>query len=144
MQAVRLAGWPAACHCPPPTLFQQNDASQRRQERGIVHSTTRATTHGNSRAPPPDLTGLCCWPHTPPAGFPLSIAPPLLPQPYTYLNSSQLVEMFLAWMMRKNLLKLIGICKKLMILQVCRQPSLACWYFYQNRKVFFFVTILDY
>ena len=72
----RLAGWPAACHCPPPTLFQQNDASQRRQERGIVHSTTRATTHGNSRAPPPDLTGLCCWPHTPPAGFPLSATSP--------------------------------------------------------------------
>ena len=55
-------------------------------------------------------------------------------QPYTYFNSSQLVEIFLAWMMRKNLLKLIGICKKLMILQFFRQPSFACWYFYQNRQ----------
>ena len=119
MQAVRLAGCLALSS--PNSLSTMQPPNAGRQERGIVHSTTRATTHGNSRAPPPDLTGLCCWPHTPQAGFPLSTTS--ASQPYTYFNSSQLVEMFLARMMPKKLLKLIGICKKLMILQFCRQPS---------------------
>ena len=101
---------------------------------------------------------LLTWPDRPlllataPAGFPLSIAPPPAPAfplsarqpPAPALHISQLKATSGNVWVRKNLLKLIGICKKLMILQFCIQPSFACWYFCPNRNANFSVAIHDY
>ena len=73
-QGRQLNFWAAAWHCPPPTPFQQHNASQRRRcrtaERYCASPTTQATTHGPATTRPMAASGLMTWPDS--LGFPLS------------------------------------------------------------------------